>query len=321
MRTPRDSGGRGRAGDMPRRLSTSAPAAATHSRGLDPDLKSVRAANYVKSMRRDLWKVSADQVQLKEVLDNLCANAADAMPQGGCILIETENVVLDAELLLRHPEAQPGEYVRLRVQDPGEGMAEEVRARMFEPFFTTKEMGQGTGLGLAIVFGIVEQHNGWIECSSAAGQGTVFDIFLPRYGQNFPALPLPAKARRPHAGPPAILLADDEPMVRELGQKILAAQGYRVLLAEDGRHALDLFRQHRDEIDLVILDLAMSRLSGKDAWQEMLRIDPQVRVLFSSGYFAEDLMAEDSRVVGFINKPYHPKELTDMVRGALEKGH
>jgi PAS domain S-box-containing protein len=267
----------------------------------------------------DLWQIQADRAQLGELLINLCLNAQEAMPDGGSLLIEAQNVQLDTVPKHSPPQAEPGEYVRLRVKDTGCGIPPEIRSRIFEPFFTTKKPGQGAGLGLALVFGIVEQHHGWIECYSAVNEGTVFDIYFPRYGEQQPteAPPLPP-LKRPHEGTKTILLADDEPMLRELGRTILEGQGYRILLAEDGIQALEMFRQDSDQIDLVILDLCMPRLSGKDAWREMLAIDPQARVLFSSGYFAEDMTTDEGRIVGFVNKPYNARELLEMVRQALE---
>jgi PAS domain S-box-containing protein len=268
----------------------------------------------------DLWTVQGNRTQVREAIFNICLNGQEAMPHGGCLTIATENVVVTEDQLHANPQAQPGECVRVRIQDTGQGMPPEVRARIFEPFFTTKEPGQGSGMGLALAFGIIEQHHGWIECTSTGRQGTCFDIYLPRYSH--PLIPPPAPApftnTQRNSGT-TILLADDEPMLRELGRTVLESQGYQVLLAEDGMQAVDIFQQKRHLIDLVILDLTMPRLSGTDACQRMLEIDTGVRVLFSSGYFADELTEREDRIVGFIQKPYRQEELAKTVRAALEQ--
>jgi PAS domain S-box-containing protein len=265
----------------------------------------------------DLGTVLADPSQLSQVVMNLCLNARDAMPEGGRLVLETANVVVDEEYARRHLEARPGLYVRLRVGDSGGGMAPEVRARIFEPFFTTKGPGKGTGLGLAMVFGIVKRHHGWVECTSALGQGSRFDVYLPRAADaEAPAVP---SYRSPESGRETILLADDEPLLRNLGRTILRHYGYEVLLAEDGQEAVDLYHRERGRIDLVILDLTMPRLSGRDAFRRLLELDPQVRVLFASGYSPEYVSTADhERSLGFVAKPYRPEVLAECVRAALD---
>jgi PAS domain S-box-containing protein len=268
----------------------------------------------------DLWTIQGDPAQVREAILNICLNGQEAMPNGGCLTIATENIVVTEEPSYANPHAQPGEYVRLRIQDTGLGIPPEVRARMFEPFFTTKEPGQGCGMGLALAFGIIEQHHGWIECTSTTSRGTCFDIYWPRYSH--PLIPPPAPApftRTQRNSATTILLVDDEPLLRELGRTILENQGYQVLLAEDGMQAVDIFQRNRHLIDLVILDLTMPRLSGSDACRRMLEIDPGVRVLFSSGYFAEELTEREDRIVGFIKKPYRQEELAKTVRASLEQ--
>ncbi|HKM53983.1 MAG TPA: ATP-binding protein, partial [Isosphaeraceae bacterium] len=268
---------------------------------------------------QELWPVHADPQQFNEALIHLCMNAQDAMPEGGRILIETENLVLAEDALLDNPQTQPGEHVRLRVRDTGRGIPAEIRPRIFEPFYTTKEPGKGAGLGLALVFGIVEQHHGWIDCLSETDQGTCFEIYLPRYWQKAPMVRLTPAPMETRVGPKTILLADDEAMIRDLGRTILQRHGYHVLLAEDGLQALEIYQRERQNIDLVILDLTMPRMSGDSAFRQMADIDPNVRVLFSSGYFAEDMAAGDERILGFLSKPYRHEELVNMVGAALER--
>ncbi len=266
-----------------------------------------------------LWPVAADPGQIHQLLMNLCLNARDAMPEGGCLSLETANATLDSEQARARFEGRPGEFVRLRVQDTGQGMPAEVRQHIFEPFFTTKELGTGTGLGLAVVFGIVKQHQGWIECASAVDQGTCFDIYLPR-GAGVAAVPSPPTGPV-RGGRETILLVDDQEMIRELGERILRPYGYHVLTAADGVEALRLYRRWSQVIDLVILDLLMPGLSGPETLRELRRVRPDVRVLISSGYYAnkEGHAPECDGAVGRVSKPYHPQELARAVRLALDQ--
>jgi PAS domain S-box-containing protein len=265
------------------------------------------------------WWVQGDSGQMNQVLVNLCLNARDAMPDGGRLSLETANVRLDEELVRAQLEARPGEFVRLRVGDSGCGIPEEVRARIFEPFFTTKGPGKGTGLGLAMVYGIVQQHQGWIECLSEVGKGTYFDIYLPRYRAEVARPGRPEPVVTTPRGNETILLVDDEAVIRNVGRAILQRQGYHVLLAEDGVEALELYRRERGRINLVILDLTMPRLSGIDTLRQLTQVDPEVAVLLSSGY-SPDQLPEMGRngVRGFVNKPYRPQDLTAAVRSALD---
>ncbi len=267
----------------------------------------------------DLWTVRADPGQMNQVLMNLCLNARDAMPDGGRLLLETENVTLSPDYARLHLEGRAGEFVRLRVSDTGHGIAPEVRARVFEPFFTTKGPGKGTGLGLAMVFGIIKQHRGWVDCYSEVGHGTRFDIYLPRAPAGEEAAPA-LRAGPPGRGHETILLADDEPMILGLGKTILQHHGYQVLLAEDGEEAVRVFEERRADIGLVVLDLTMPRLSGRDAFRRMMQIDPGVRVVFASGYSAEVLGdGERAQACGFVGKPYRPDDLARTVRAALDR--
>jgi CheY-like chemotaxis protein len=267
----------------------------------------------------DLWQVQADPAQISEVLINLCLNARDAMPEGGRLTVETANVVIPEDYLRRCLQAQPGEFVRLRVLDTGHGIPPTIQGRIFEPFFSTREPGQGTGLGLALVFGIVQQLHGWIDFQSDVGEGTTFDVYLPRYWQESTDMPVLAVSPRPRGVAETILLADDEPMIRNLGRTILRRCGYQVMLAEDGVQAVELFRRERDRIDLVILDLTMPKLSGEDALRQMLEVDGGVRVLFSSGYFADHVTARGEHILGFLGKPYRQDDLLRTVREALDQ--
>jgi PAS domain S-box-containing protein len=268
----------------------------------------------------DLWAVQADPGQIKQVVMNLCLNARDAMPEGGELVLETANIDLDIQAAVRHVEARPGQFVRLRVSDTGHGMPPGVQARIFEPFFTTKDPDKGIGLGLAMVFGIVKQHQGWIECSSTPGQGTTLDIYLPRCAEA--ALTVdeaPTGPQSAYTGRETILLVDDEEMIRDLGRATLESAGYRVLLAADGGQAVDVYLREQQRIDLVILDLTMPQLSGRDTLRRLLAINPNARILLSSGFSAEDSHpAPVEGALGFIPKPYRRPELLGTVRTALD---
>jgi CheY-like chemotaxis protein len=194
-----------------------------------------------------------------------------------------------------------------------------LRARVFEPFFTTKPVGQGTGLGLAMVFGIVQHHKGWVDFVTEVGKGTRFDVYLPRCVQPVAAAPA-ADGPAPAGGGETVLLIDDEPLIRSLGESLLKTLGYEVLLAGDGLEAVQLYRSRRDEVDLIILDLTMPRLSGKDTLKQLLAVNPAAKVLLSSGYSAERVLELGSLgAVGFLQKPYRPRDLAQAVRDAIDR--
>jgi CheY-like chemotaxis protein len=208
--------------------------------------------------------------------------------------------------------------VRLRVRDNGRGIPADVLPRIFEPFYTTKEPGKGTGLGLAVVFGIIGQHHGWIECTTSVGRGACFDVYVPRCGVA-PAAGVVAPPPPVPRGGETILLADDDALLRSLGRAILRRYGYEVLLAEDGQQAVEVYRREQNHIGLVILDLTMPRLSGRDALRQLLQINPKVRVLLASGYsFEQGADAGTDGALGFITKPYGERDLAAKVRGALD---
>jgi two-component system cell cycle sensor histidine kinase/response regulator CckA len=264
-----------------------------------------------------LWPVAADELLLGQAIVELALNAQDAMPQGGQVRVELENIDIHHQQLPDHPEGAPGQFVRLRITDTGHGMKPAVRARISEPGFTTKDEGRAAGLGLALVFAVVEQHRGWIECSSHTDRGTRFDLYFPRHGTESSADGAYAIVDKPHGAATAILLADADPMVRDVGRRILEKQGYRVLLAQDGLEAVAVYRREKEQIDLAILDLNMPRLTPYAVLERMLEIDPHARAIFSGGYFAEDLTACNGHVLGVITKPYRQNELVEMVQRAL----
>jgi PAS domain S-box-containing protein len=263
--------------------------------------------------------VLADSSQIEQILMNLATNARDAMPNGGTLSISTQVVELDP-VMAGSGCCTPGRYALLTVSDNGTGMDEKTRGKIFEPFFTTKEVGKGTGLGLAMAYGTVMQHSGQITVESEPGRGTTFKVYLPRVAYQ---TPVPRQEASPfvlHAGHELILVAEDEPAVRELVEGILVKFGYRVLLACDGEDAVAKFREHRDEIDLVLLDMIMPKLSGKAAYDEITRIKPGVRAIFTSGYTADVISSKGELGPGMelVMKPAHPLLLLRKVREKLD---
>ncbi len=267
----------------------------------------------------DLGVIHADPTQMDQVLMNLAVNARDAMPEGGKLIIETSNVVLDEDYARSHVEAKPGEYVLLGVSDTGSGMDKETLEHIFEPFYTTKAPGQGTGLGLAMVFGIVKQHHGFINCYSEVGRGTTFNIYLPAVVSEAQS-DQPVVTAMPQGGTETVLLVDDEEFVRDLGKRILERSGYTVLTASNGEEALDLYNKGRDKISLVILDLIMPEMGGKQCLEKLLKIDPKVRVLIASGFAASGQTNEaiEAGARGFIGKPFNMKGMLQSIREGLD---
>ncbi len=271
-------------------------------------------------LARDLRPILADPIQVEQVIMNLATNARDAMPDGGCIRIETENRLVADDDARRPAGGASGPCVVLRVNDTGVGMDPATMAKMFDPFFTTKDVGAGTGLGLSTIYGIVLGHGGWIHCESKPGRGTCFDIFLPAAGETLrvPGEEAPVRPE-PSRGSGTILVVDDEEMIRGLGKSIFEADGYSVALAESGEKALDLFRQGARRFDLVILDLGMPGMGGRKCLEEMRRLDPAVKILVASGYSESQNAPEvlDAGACGFIAKPYTAQGILGRVRMIL----
>jgi two-component system cell cycle sensor histidine kinase/response regulator CckA len=267
----------------------------------------------------DLESAQADPSQLAQILMNLAVNARDAMPNGGVFTIETTNAELDREFCRRHLGAKPGRYALLAVSDTGHGMDKETLLHIFEPFFTTKEVGKGTGLGLATVYGIVKQHDGYIICYSEPGHGTTFKIYIPVIPstQDSPAV---ADEAPIEGGNETILLVDDENFVRNWGAHILADSGYEVRTAANGNEALEIYKQDREAISLVILDLIMPEMDGSHCLAEILKIDPTAKVLMASGYPInwEDENTLTKTAKGFVHKPYDTKQFLATVRAILD---
>jgi two-component system cell cycle sensor histidine kinase/response regulator CckA len=273
-------------------------------------------------LRDDLAAVRADPTQIEQVLMNLCLNSRDAMPKGGRITIETHNAEFSEKDCRHTVGIQPGRFAELRVIDTGTGMDAAIRERIFDPFFTTKGTGKGTGLGLATVYGIVKQHNGFIQVESEPGQGSTFRIFLP-----VSETPTAGKFRPPvfeespvRGGTETILLADDHHGICEMAQSVLTAKGYHVLVAHDGEEAVEVFTEHRDRISLVLLDVIMPRRSGPEVFAAIKALNPGVSVVFATGYSNETATLADlvERGVALLRKPYSPSVLCRRVREVLD---
>jgi CheY-like chemotaxis protein len=269
----------------------------------------------------DLGAVRADASQMEQIIMNLVVNARDAMPEGGRLIIETSNIDLEGTYKARHPIVREGPYVLLAVSDTGVGMDAETQAHIFEPFFTTKPQGKGTGLGLATVYGVVKQSGGFIWVYSELGRGTTFKIYLPRVDQPVDAPgSVPASTEAPR-GTETILLTEDEQDVREVAREFLESGGYTVMEARDGAEALALAEKHKDEINLLITDMVMPRMTGLELAARLKEKQPGLRMLYMSGYSeraaSESLQPDPS--IRMLTKPFSRGALLRAVHELLRK--
>ncbi len=277
----------------------------------------------VTLLAEDLWPIKADPGQIEQVLMNLVVNARDAMPGGGTLTIETANVTLDEEYAAFHVDSQPGEHVMLTVCDTGQGMDHEVMAHLFEPFFTTKGQGQGTGLGLSTVFGIVRISGGHIRVESNLQEGTCFYIYLPRHVKTEAETPWAAsKPDSSLAGDceGTVLVVEDDPAVRDLAVRVLESHGYHVLHAGCGPDALLLSEQYDGQIDLLLTDVVMPHMNGRQLSDKFRSQRPGTPVLYISGYADSNILRHGKLPPGmaFLSKPFAVEELIQRVRRLLE---
>jgi CheY-like chemotaxis protein len=270
----------------------------------------------------DTPPIKADPVQIEQVLINLVLNARDALPEGGNISIETTNVTLEAGRSASYDNVAPGSYALLSVSDDGLGMDAATQSHIFEPFFTTKEEGKGTGLGLSTVYGIVKQTGGFIEVKSQVGEGSTLKIYFPAAAEEPAATgeAKPATTAPQSRGFETILLVEDEEMVRVLATRVLSSHGYLVLEAENGEEALEICRRHEGPIGLLITDVVMPGMNGRELADRLTAMNPDAAVLFVSGYTGGALVEHGALRDGtnFLQKPFSPQHLVERVREVLD---
>ena len=276
------------------------------------------------NLDNQLIVIYSDSSQLEQVLINLGVNAADAMPEGGSLTIETRLIHVDQDYCHGRPDLQPGEYVLLKVRDTGQGMDEEVQNLAFDPFFTTKEIGKGTGLGLSTVYGIVKGHDGRISCTSQKGRGTEFKVYFPAVDMQVSQIDEAAGEYHRSSGPAVaretVLVVDDEPALRNIARGALEREGYHVFTAASGEEALSLYEEVGYNVDLVVLDVGMPGMGGTQCLDRLREIDPDVLVLVVSGYSPEGplLSIMERKPAGYLAKPFRASQLLDSVRNLLD---
>jgi two-component system, cell cycle sensor histidine kinase and response regulator CckA len=276
--------------------------------------------DFVITTQPGLGLIYADPGQMQQILMNFVINARDAMPQGGKLTIETENVNHDEEYALSHPAVKVGSYVMLAISDNGVGMDETTQAHLFEPFFTTKERGRGTGLGLSTVYGIVKQSNGFIWVYSEPGKGTTFKIYFPQAEGEIAKVTEETKSEPGLRGFETVLVAEDEASVRTLTCRILRERGYTILVASNGKEALDIAQKYSGEIHLALTDVVMPEMGGKELVSKLASIRPGIKALYASGYTDNAIVHHgvlDSDVA-FLQKPFTVESLARKVREVID---
>jgi two-component system, cell cycle sensor histidine kinase and response regulator CckA len=265
--------------------------------------------------------VKADPGQVEQVIVNLVVNACDAMPRGGELVIETQNVTVDEELARQRPPMQPGPHVLVMVTDTGEGMDASTKARIFEPFFTTKALGKGTGLGLATVYGVVKQSGGCIWVESEPGKGARFEVYLPQVNEPAQRARVKAAPAGPVGRGKTVLVAEDEEAVRELAAEFLVSAGYTVVTAEDGEQALAIARRSKETIHTLLTDVVMPNLRGPELARRVKELRPGIRVIYMSGYLDYEKGSGEFLDEGFfLQKPFSREILIRKVSEALGNG-
>ena len=273
-----------------------------------------------EQLPKDIPDIYADPAQIYQALLNLCLNARDAMPNGGLLSLSTE-VLTKSQVREHFPDADQESYACLSIMDTGEGMDEETRLKVFDPFFTTKKNGKGTGLGLSVVYGVMQAHLGFVRVESTTGQGTTFRLYFPVPASTArPAGTERPKEFHPLKGTETILYVEDEEFIRDIVRLTLESNGYKVYTARDGILALQLYTIHYREIDLVLSDLGLPGMSGIDELKKMKEINPDVNVVFTSGFFDQDVRNNllQEGVKGFLQKPFQPRDILELMREVLD---
>jgi len=274
-------------------------------------------------LESELWKVHMDSGQIDQMIINMAVNSRDAMPQGGKLVVETANVDLDENYFREQGlDETPGSYVMLAISDTGSGMNKETRDHIFDPFFTTKEIGKGTGLGLSTVYGIIKQNNGFIWVYSVPGQGTTFKIYLPKLKEDAEA---EEKERIPVGdlnGSETVFIVEDDDKLRNLTRKILERYGYSALEAENGEDALRFSEEYEGQIDLILTDVVMPKMSGKELAEQLKSLRPEIKVVYMSGYTGNAIVHHGILPpwLNFLEKPFTPECLARKVREVLDRG-
>jgi PAS domain S-box-containing protein len=280
-----------------------------------------KTITFSESIDKSLPFILADRTQIHQALLNLCINSRDAMPQGGSISISAGKQTKE-QIYQNFPDAREKEYVCLTVTDTGKGMDEATRQRVYDPFFTTKEKGKGTGLGLSVVYGIVQAHHGFIDVKSDMGRGTTFRLFFPvPVISEQTAVSQQSVESYEIGGTETIMFVEDEELLLQMVSFLLESKGYKVLCARDGLEAVNIFLSHKQEIALVITDMGLPVMTGTDEFKKLREIDPNVKVIFASGFFEPDIKSELQKDGdnGFIQKPYDPNDILRMIRQVLDK--
>ncbi len=263
--------------------------------------------------------IEADQNQIRQVFNNLFINAKEAMPEGGILTLKTENTDFDSKYAKNHPDISTGKYIKISVADSGKGMTKEICDRIFEPFFSTKSVGKSSGLGLATVYGIIKNHNGHIDVSSTPGSGSIFTILFPVSDKTIKKADIETEIIKGDGA--TILIVDDEDVVRNFSENMLRSLGYKTLSAPNGKKGLEIYKKQKDKIDLVILDLIMPVMAGKETYMKLKKISPTIKVILASGYSKDEKATEILRqgAMGFIQKPFRILELSKIVNNILHK--
>ncbi len=275
-----------------------------------------KEVNIHEKFEKDLWSIDADQGQIEQVLLNMHVNAWQAMPGGGNLYVQTENVIIDKDFVKPH-HVEPGKFVKVSITDTGVGMDKATQQRIFDPFFTTKEMGRGTGLGLASSYGIIKNHGGFIDVYSAKGEGATFNIYLPASAKK--VLKEKRLKKEILRGTETVLLVDDEEIITSVGKELLSNLGYNVLIAKNGKEAIQTYQENHKQIDIVILDMILPEMGGGKIYDALKEINPDMKVVLSSGYSIDGEATEimERGCDGFLQKPFKIGELSRKLREVL----